>query len=148
MGSPRDLPVNIGEICNRDVSTVCATATLDEAAELLSNSYADALVAIASPVARPTAIGMITYRHLLNAVATGSDLKRVRVLDVLDRNPLVVSEDEDIEGAILKLRSRGAKHAPVIGTGAMLRGAISMDRLLGCRLCLSSAGAAHALLCG
>jgi CBS domain-containing protein len=125
--------VNIGEICNRDTATVCASATLDEAAELLSNSYADALVAIASPVQRPTAIGIITYRELLNALVVGSDLGDVHVLDVLDRNPLVLNEEEDIDGAILKLRSRGAKHAPVIGPGGTLRGAISMDRLLGCR---------------
>lgn len=125
--------MNVGEICNREAGTVCASATLNEAASLLSNSYADALVAVASAVQRPTAIGMITYRDLLNALETGRDLERVRVLDVLDRNPLVLNEEENIESAILKLRSRGAKHAAVVGTGGTLRGAVSMDRLLGCR---------------
>jgi CBS domain-containing protein len=124
--------VNIGQICNHDVATVCASATLQEAARLLSNSYADAVVAIASPVQRPTVIGMITYRDLLNALLIGSALERVQVLDVLDRNPLVLHEQEDIEAAILQLRSRGAKHAPVVGAGGTLQGAISMDRLLGC----------------
>jgi predicted transcriptional regulator len=125
--------LTIGAICNRDAVTVNADATLREAAQLLSNSYADAIVAIASPVQRPTAIGVITYRELLNALARGNDLEHVHVLDVLDRNPLVLHEEEDIEAAILKLRCRGAKHAAVIGPGGTLHGTISMDRLLGCR---------------
>jgi predicted transcriptional regulator len=125
--------VNVGEICNRDPTTVCASATLNEAAELLSNSYADALVAIASPVQRPTAVGMITYLDLLSALQMGGNLERMHVLDVLDKNPLVLNEDEDIDRAILKLGSRGAKHAPVVGSGGTLWGAISMERLLGCR---------------
>lgn len=125
--------MNIGDICNRDPATVCASATLSEAARLLSDSYADAIVAIASPVQRPTAVGIITYEDLMNTLAFGSGLKQVRVLDVLDRNPLLLHEEDDIEAAVLKLRSRGAKHAPVVGSGGMLLGEISMDRLLGCR---------------
>ena len=125
--------MNVGEICNRDATTVCASATLRDAEELLANSYSDAVVAIASPVQRPTAIGIVTFREILNALERGADLKRLRVLDVLDRNPLVLHEQEDLEEAILKLRTRGAKHAPVIGPGGTLRGVISMDRLLGCR---------------
>jgi predicted transcriptional regulator len=125
--------VNVGEICNCDAATVCATASLAEAAESLSNSYADAIVVIASPVQRPTAIGVITYREIVNALAWSVDLKRTRVIDVLDRNPVVLHEEQTLEDAILKLRSRGAKHAHVTGQGGTLRGMVSMDRLLGCR---------------
>jgi len=125
--------LTLGTICDRNPATVCASATLEEAARLLSNSYMDAIVAIASPVQRPTAVGIVTYRELLNSLTRGNDLERAHVLDVLDRNPLVLHEEEDIETAILKLRCRGAKHAPVIGTGGTLRGAISMDRLQACR---------------
>jgi CBS domain-containing protein len=123
----------LGAICDRAPATVCASATLEEAAGLLANSYMNALVAIASPVQRPTAIGIITYREILNSLALGNDPQRRRVLDVLDRNPLVLHEEDDLEVAILKLRCRGAQHAPVVGPGGTLRGAISMDRLLGCR---------------
>jgi CBS domain-containing protein len=126
--------VNVGEICNHDAATVCANDSLEEAAESLSNNYADAIVVIASPVQRPTAIGVITYREVVNALASGADLKRVRVIDVLERNPAVLHEEETIEDAVLKLRSRGTKHAHVVGRGGTLRGIVSMDRLLGCRL--------------
>ena len=107
-------------------------ATLSEAAELLSNSRTDAIIAIASAVRRPTAIGIVTYRELLNALEHGTDLKRVNVAAVLDRNPLVLHEEEDIECSILKRRGRGAQDAPGTGQGGTLYGAISMERLLGC----------------
>lgn len=125
--------MKIGNVCEVNVTTVCASATLIEAAQLLRNSYMEAIVAIASPVPRPTVIGIVTYGQLLDALRRGGDLKSLHVLDILDANPLVLSEEEEIEDAISRLRTRGAKHAPVIGTGGTLQGAISMDRLLGCR---------------
>jgi CBS domain-containing protein len=125
--------MKVGEICDFNATTVCANSTLAEAAQLLSNSYIEAIVAIAAPVPRPTAIGIITYREVLNALVLGDDLKSMHVLDVLDANPLVLHEEESLEDAIARLRARGAKHAPVTGAGGTLRGVISMDRLLGCR---------------
>jgi CBS domain-containing protein len=125
--------VKIGDICEVNVTTVCTSATLTEAAYLLHNSYMDAIVAIASPVPRPTVLGIITYGQLLDALGRGNDLKSVRVLDVLDAHPLVLSEEEEIEGAIARLRARGRKHAPVTECGGTLRGLISMERLLGWR---------------
>jgi CBS domain-containing protein len=125
--------VKIGDICEVNATTVCADATLTEVAQLLSNSYTDAIVAIASPVPRPTAIGIVTYRQLLDALGRGADLRDLHVLDVLEPNPLVLNEEEEIEEAIARLRIRGAKHAPVTGSGGTLRGMVSMERLLGCR---------------
>ena len=125
--------MKIGDVCERNAATVCANATLTEAAQLLRNSYMDVIVAIASQVARPTVVGIVTYHQLLEALKRGDDPGRMRVLDILDANPLVLSEEEEIEDAIARLRTRGAKHAPVTGSGGTLRGAISMDRLLGCR---------------
>ncbi len=125
--------MNIGSICNTEAATICANATLSKAAQLLSTGYADAVVVIASAVPRPTAIGIVTYRDIHAVMSQTSDLDSVRILDVLDRNPLTLNEEEDIEGAMLKLRARGARYAPVIGRGGTLRGLVSLDRLLGCR---------------
>jgi len=127
-------------ICDREPATVCASATLNEVAQLLSNYHRDAIVAIASPVQRPTAVGIVTYLEILHALASGSDLKHLRVIDVLSRNPLILHEEEDIETAILKLRRRGLNHAPVVGPAGTLCGAISMDRLMGCHLLEQFAG--------
>jgi CBS domain-containing protein len=76
--------LTVGAICDRHPTTVCAHDTLGQAAHLLSNSYADAIVAIASAVQRPTVIGIITYRDVVNALLLGNDLDRVQVMEVLN----------------------------------------------------------------
>ena len=125
--------MHIGTICDTDATTVSAGTDLSQAARLLSSGFADALVVVATPAQRPTAIGILTYREIQKVLMGGDDLKSARVLDVLNPNPLVLHEEEDIDAAILKLRSRGARYAPVIGSGGTLWGLISLDRLLGCR---------------
>ena len=81
--------MKIGDICEVNATTVCVSATLSEVAHLLCNSYMDAIVVVASPVRRPTAIGIITYRQLLDTLTRGGDLESTHVLNVLEKNPLL-----------------------------------------------------------
>jgi CBS domain-containing protein len=100
---------------------------------LLCQNQVDAIVAVASPVSEATVIGMITIRDILTALLLRKGtLQRLRVIDVLARNPLVLNESDDIERAIHGLRARGAKYAPVVGSGGTLKGLISMNALLNC----------------
>ena len=122
--------LTVGTVCDCHPATVCARDTLQQAERLLTNSHTAAIVVIASAVPRPTVIGIITYPDVLNALSLGNDLERVRVVEVLDRDTIVLHEEEDIDAAILKLRCRGARYAPVTGPGGTLRGIVSMDRLL------------------
>lgn len=123
--------MNVGSICNEDVMTICADATLSDAAHLLCDNRIDAIVVVASPVRRPTAIGIITDRDILRAMLEHSTgLAGLRVLDVLSRRPVVLNEDEEIGSAMLKLRASGLRYAPVTGAGGTLRGAISQHALL------------------
>jgi CBS domain-containing protein len=127
--------MNVGDICRRDVTTVTANATLVDAARLLCDSGAEAIVAIASSASRPTAIGVLTDRDILRAMLDrDGDLSGLNVVDILSRRPLVLSEDEGVQGAMAKLQSHGVEYAPVIGPGGTLCGAISQRDLLVHRL--------------
>jgi CBS domain-containing protein len=126
-----DRNMNVGDICRRDVATVTANATLVDAARLLCDSGAEAIVAIASSASRPTAIGVVTDRDILRAMLDrGGDLSGLNVVDILSRRPLVLSEDEGLQDAVAKLQSRGVEYAPVVGPGGTLCGAISQRDLL------------------
>jgi CBS domain-containing protein len=127
--------MNVGDICRRDVATVTAHTTLAEAARLLCDSRAEAIVAIASISRRPTALGVVTDRDILRAMLDrGGDLSGLNVVDILSRQPLVLNEDERLQDAMAKLQSRGVEYAPVVGPGGTLRGAISQRDLLAHRL--------------
>jgi CBS domain-containing protein len=124
-------PMNVGAICNQNVMTLCADATLSDAAQLLCSRSVDAIVVIASAVPRPTAIGIITDRDIVRAMLDhGGKLAGLRVLDILSRRPLMLNQDEEVDSAMLKLRAADIRHAPVIGSGGTLRGAISREDLV------------------
>jgi CBS domain-containing protein len=123
--------MNIGNICRRDVTTITVNTPLAEAARTLCESSSEAMVAIASSVRQPTAVGILTDRDILRALLErGGDLSGARVVDILPRNPLVLSQDEGIEDAMSKLCACGVEHAPIIGPGGTLCGTISRREIL------------------
>jgi CBS domain-containing protein len=127
--------MNVGAICRRNVTTVTACTKLADAARLLCDGRAEAIVAIASSVSQPTAIGVVTDRDILRAMLDlGGDLSGLNVVDILSRNPLVLNQDEEIQDAMAKLQARGIEYAPVVGPGGTLCGAISQRDLLVHRL--------------
>lgn len=122
--------MNVGSVCTPDIFTVCAHESLAEAARLLCDKSAEAVVVIASPAVRPTAIGIITGQDILRALLLRQcELSHLKVIDVLSRNPLVLNEAEDVGSGLLKLRAHGARFAPVVGSGGTLRGAVSQRSL-------------------
>jgi CBS domain-containing protein len=127
--------MKVGDLCRRDVATVTAHTTLLDAARLLCASGVEAFVAIASSASRPTAIGVVTDRDILRAMLDrGGNLSGLKVVDILSHHPLVLNEDERIQAAMTKLRSRGVEYAPVVGPGGTLCGAISQRDLLAYRV--------------
>jgi CBS domain-containing protein len=125
------LTVNVGHVCRQRVVTVCVTATLMDARQLMCEHQVDAVVVIASPVDRPTALGIITRRDVEQVeLKRAADISRLRIADRLSREPLVLDRDQNIESAIRHLRRRNAPYALVLGSGGALYGLVSLDDLL------------------
>lgn len=124
-------PVNVGQVCTERAVTICVNAPLTEAKQLLCERSVDAIVVVASPVNRPTALGIITQRDIARAeLMRAADISRLRISDVLSRNPLVFNQDQTIQSAIRHLRARNIHHALVVGSGGVFCGLISLDDLL------------------
>jgi Mg2+/Co2+ transporter CorB len=126
--------LTVGMICDENIATVCAHASLGTALRTLLSCSTDVAVVIASAVRNPTAIGIVTWRDVLSLLTRGEDLESATVLNMLDPSPLVLHEKESVESALHQLRCRGTKHAPVIGAAGTLRGLITAERLLTCRM--------------
>lgn len=74
---------------------------------------------------------MITDRDIVRAqLEQTADLSRLSAGGIMTRNPLVVSEEESVGGAIAHLRARGVRRAPVVALDGALVGLISADDLL------------------
>ncbi len=123
--------MNVGQICTRQAVTICADAALTEAKRLMCENHVDAVVVIAAPVERPTALGIITDRDIARVeLERPADVAQLPVSVVLSRNPLVFCQDDTFESAIQRLRVRRLRHALVMGSGGTLWGLICLDDLL------------------
>jgi CBS domain-containing protein len=124
--------VNVGQVCTHPAITICANAPLIEAKQVMCERGVDAVVVIASPVTRPTALGIITQQDIARAdLMRAANISRLRVSDVLSRHPLVFDQNEAIESAVGYLRARNTRYALVTGSGGAFCGLISLDSLLG-----------------
>jgi CBS domain-containing protein len=122
---------NVGQVCTQRAVTICANAPFTEAKQLMHEQCVDAIVVVASSVNRPTALGIITQRDIARAeLERAVDISRLRISEVLSRDPLVFNRDETIESAIRHLRARNTRHALVVGSGGAFFGLISLDGLL------------------
>jgi CBS domain-containing protein len=122
--------VNVGEVCTQRAVTICITATLLDAKQLMCERQVDAVVVIASQVDRPTALGIVTRRDVEHVELDTPDIARLPLAGTLSRAPLVFHKDEAIESAVRHLRGRRAQYAPVLGSGGALYGLVSLDDLL------------------
>lgn len=121
--------MNVGEYCNRYVVTIKPDAALADAAELMREKHVGFLVVVdeADPWRR-TPIGVLTDRDIVVQVfAPGAEAAALTVADVMTRDPVTASEQEDLGELLTKLREAGVRRAPVVGVDGGLVGVIAMD---------------------
>lgn len=61
--------------------------------------------------------GIVTERDVLYALARGLACRGGRVVDVMTRNPVTVSPDDDLGLAVEKMREVNVRHMPVVEGG-------------------------------
>ncbi|HYX74618.1 MAG TPA: CBS domain-containing protein [Steroidobacteraceae bacterium] len=123
--------MNVGDLCNRNVVAVSASAPVSEAARLMCEQGIGAVVVTAAPADAPVAIGMVTDRDIVCAqLDRAADLGQLRTGDIMTGDPLVLNEEAPIEEAIRRLHKRHVRRAPVINSSGQLIGVISFDDLL------------------
>jgi CBS domain-containing protein len=123
--------MSVGTLCSRHPVCVSAGAPISEVARLMRDQHVGAVIVTESGGERPRAIGMITDRDIVRAqLERTADLSRLSAGEVMTRKPLVIGEEESVDGAIANLRARGVRRAPVVGLDGTLVGLISADDLL------------------
>ena len=121
----------VGTLCSRRPVTVATGAPISDVARLMRDQHVGAVIVTDGDVQHLHAIGMITDRDIVRAqLERTADLSRLSAGEVMTRNPLVVTEEEPVDGAIAHLRARGVRRAPVVAPDGTLVGLISTDDLL------------------
>jgi CBS domain-containing protein len=125
--------MNVGEICQREVVTIGAREGLIDAARLMREKHIGYLVVVDATAApadmKP--VGVITDRDVVVAVvARGIDPATLAVGDVMSAEPVVVSDEAPIAGALQQMRRIGVRRLPVVGHRGELTGILSLDDVL------------------
>lgn len=104
----------LAQILHRRCAVLC-TATPDQsvavAARLLNEREIGALLVVEDG----SLVGIFTERDLLRrVVARGRPLEKTRLEDVMTRDPVTATPDEDRVNAIRKMQQVGCRHLPIV----------------------------------
>ena len=123
--------MTIGQICNREVTIVMPDTSLAECAKLMRQYHVGDLVVVQDDHGVNKPVGILTDRDLvIEIIAKGIALDAVVAGDIMSDQLLCLSEAEDVDAAIEKMRDRGVRRAPVINDQDVLVGIISMDDII------------------
>jgi len=121
----------VGSLCSRHPVRASTGAPVSDVARLMCDQHAGAVIVTDGDREHTRAIGMVTDRDIIRAqYERTADLSQLSAGQVMTRNPLVIGEQDAVDGAIADLRARGVRRAPVVAPDGTLVGLISADDLL------------------
>ena len=124
--------MNIGEVCTREVYMMNPGESLLEAAREMRRRNVGCIVIVEQLGKRMVPIGILTDRDIVRALPEHSgNLGALPVADIMTRDLLALSENDSFVDAMVRLRQRGVRRAPVVGASGDLVGIVSTDDLLG-----------------
>jgi CBS domain-containing protein len=101
------------------VTTVEPNDHAAAAAYLMKHAGATALVVVDDEQAmRP--VGLITETDIVQAVADGKDLNRVRIHDLMTTRPTVISATTTVRDAARAMITGHFRHLPVVGDAGLI----------------------------
>jgi CBS domain-containing protein len=100
----------VKEVMKKDVKIISSNATVHEAAQKMTQNHIGCLI-----VVNETLEGIVTERDILNKiVATGRDPKQVNISEIMTKNVITISPDQDIEVACELMAKHRIKRLPVV----------------------------------
>jgi CBS domain-containing protein len=123
--------MNVGQISTKGAITASPGTPLVEVARLMLEENVGTVVITKSPLDRPVVVGIVTDRDIVRTqFRRAAPLSQLHAEDAMTRDPLVLNEDQSVEGALGSMQARRVRRAPVINASGMLCGMVSSDDLL------------------
>jgi CBS domain-containing protein len=116
------------------VVTAYEAESVTDAARRMSQLHVGDLIVVAEQLhGLPRPIGIVTDRDLVVHVLARPDRDpaTMTISDVMSRELVTVSEDDDIERVVVKMREHSIRRIPVIDRSGGLQGVLSIDDVLG-----------------
>jgi CBS domain-containing protein len=123
--------MNIEDICNRVVVSIGADEPVQRAAELMRQHHVGSLVVTAGADGGLEPVGVVTDRDIVvEVVAEGVDPATLTIGDIMSEEPLIASEEDDVDEVLEDMRKEGVRRIPVVDRDGALVGVFALDDLL------------------
>ena len=113
MGEGDGISIKIvpGVVNNQKIQSVTESMTGREAAKIMAKHHIGAVAVIKQDKLK----GILTERDLsVKIVAGGKDPDKIKVSQIMTKNPETVGPDDSATSALEKMRARGFRHLPVV----------------------------------
>jgi CBS domain-containing protein len=108
--------VAIREVMSTDLVSVPSTATVAEAATVMSTHQVGASLVLDTD----RLLGIFTERDILRALASDFDAAGHHVSDWMTREPVTASPEADAAEALATMLARGFRHIPIVEGDAVV----------------------------
>lgn len=122
--------MKVGHVCETRVVTVDPNAFLHQAALDMRRMHVGALVVVEERNGAKWPVGIVTDRDIAASLTSGEGVERIRVNEVMSRNLVVASEDDDFFDALTRMRRFGVRRLPIVAADGRLRGIITLDDVI------------------
>ncbi|MET3444815.1 CBS domain-containing protein [Ralstonia sp. 1138] len=120
--------MRIDEICSHRIVHIRATATLQQAARLMRDESARALLVTEHAAGGSRVVGIVTDRDMVvHGIASHSDCSETAVSEVMTRGLLTIHDDAMISEALRAMLSHGLHRLAVVDRQQRLVGMLSLD---------------------
>ncbi len=121
-----------GDICNRNVVSVSADATIMQAAKAMRDHHVGDVVVVRAADHEKIPIGIVTDRDIVvGVIAREVDaLNSIRVGDLVTKELIIVRVDEDIAVVIPTMYSKKIRRVPVVDNTGHLAGILTLDDMI------------------
>ena len=119
-------------MCKFPVQTATRETTIAEAAQLMREGHAGALVVVDDGAKARKPIGIVTDRDIVVAIVALDLDPKIFLLDDLLNRPLVVGKgDQSIREGLAIMNAKGIRRLPVVNKAGALIGIVALDDLIG-----------------
>lgn len=123
--------MSIGEYCIRQVIVARRDDSVLEAAQLMREHHVGAVVVVEEASDQRYPVGVLTDRDLvLEVLVNKLDPETVLIGEIVRENVLSVEESTGVLETVQRMRTRGVRRAPVVGSRGELVGIIAVDDLI------------------
>ena len=118
-----------GELCNREVIIATADEVVADVARRMLVEHVGAIIVVEETNGARRPIGVLTDRDLVAATLV-HEVGHVRALcvrDVMTKDLLIATEDDDVFDSLQRMRARGVRRLPVVDAHMTLVGILTFD---------------------